>query len=308
MKGKRYYSLYQEAKTANIFIYGDITSYPWDESDVSSFNLSKQLQELEDVDQINVYINSYGGEVAEGLAIYNSLKRHKASITTIADGFACSVASVIFAAGDERIIYDTSLLMIHNAWNYARGNAKELRKQADDLETINSLAVNAYMKVVNITEEELNVLMDDESWINSVNALEKGFATSISEVEEKNVATQSIRKLLAKQITEGPEKVVVTKTAFSKEEMEKMIQEQLGALSAKLTRENKLEDQRYQKYKDVGKKEEDEKGIKQKEELENEEEKPDIKDEEDTKENEENKPLNMIKALFKLREEENNGK
>ena len=72
---KRYYSLYQENKTADIYIYGDITSWPWIESDVSSYTLSKELQELdESIENINIYINSYGGEVGEGLAIYNALK------------------------------------------------------------------------------------------------------------------------------------------------------------------------------------------------------------------------------------------
>ena len=81
----------------------------------------KELQELdESIEQINVYIIPYGGEVAEGLAIYNALKRHKAKVTTYVDGFACSIASVIFAVGDERIMSDTSLLMIHNAWTWAR--------------------------------------------------------------------------------------------------------------------------------------------------------------------------------------------
>lgn len=209
---KRYYSLYQDAenKTAEIYIYGDITSWPWIESDVSSYTLSKELQELdEDIENINIYINSYGGEVAEGLAIYNALKRHKAKVTTYADGFACSIASVIFAAGDERVMSNTSLLMIHNAWSGVVGNSKDLRKQADDLDKINQASINAYMNIVNIKEEELKELMDNESWLNADEALEKGFATKIIETEEKEVATQSIRKQLLQKVTKEPEKVYV---------------------------------------------------------------------------------------------------
>ncbi len=209
---KRYYSLYQDAenKTADIYIYGDITSWPWQENDVSSYILSKELQELDkDIENINVYVNSYGGEVAEGLAIYNALKRHKAKVTTYADGFACSIASVIFAAGDERVMSNTSLLMIHNAWSGAVGNSKDLRKQADDLDKINQASINAYMNIVNIKEEELKELMDNESWLNADEALEKGFATKIIETEEKEVATQSIRKQLLQKVTKEPEKVYV---------------------------------------------------------------------------------------------------
>ncbi len=240
---KRYYSLYQdtENKTADIYIYGDITSWPWLESDVSSYTLSKELQELdESIEQINVYINSYGGEVAEGLAIYNALKRHKAKVTTYVDGFACSIASVIFAAGDERIMTDTSLLMIHNAWTWAAGNANELRKQAEDLEKITQASINAYMDIVNISEDELKEMMDNETWINGEEALEMGFATQLVEVEEKEVATQSIRKSLMQKITKGSEKVAAVNVNIDKEELETIIQTEIKKLEQKLINQKDL--------------------------------------------------------------------
>ena len=234
---KRYYSLYQdiENKTADIYIYGDITSWPWLESDVSSYTLSKELQELdESIEHINVYINSYGGEVAEGLAIYNALKRHKAKVTTYVDGFACSIASVIFAAGDERIMTDTSLLMIHNAWTWAAGDANELKKQAEDLEKITQASINAYMDIVNISEDELKEMMDNETWLNGEEALEMGFATELAEVEEKQVATQSIRAQLLQKITKEPEKVPVANVKVDKEEIEEIIQAEIKKLERKL--------------------------------------------------------------------------
>ncbi len=195
----RYYSFLQEDNEATINIYGDITSWVWDESDTSSYTLSKQLENL-DVDVINVYINSYGGEVAEGLAIYNALRRHKAKIKTYCDGFACSIASVIFMAGDERIMSNASLLMIHNAWTYTSGNANELRKQADDLDVITQASVNAYMEGVNITEEEIKNMLDKETWISSEDALEYGFATTIISNKSSNKASQSVKKQLQKII------------------------------------------------------------------------------------------------------------
>jgi ATP-dependent Clp protease protease subunit len=234
---KRYYSLYQdtENKTADIYIYGDITSWPWIESDVSSYTLSKELQELdEDIESINIYINSYGGEVSEGLAIYNALKRHKAKVTTIVDGFACSIASVIFAAGDERIMTDTSLLMIHNAWTWAAGNANELRKQAEDLEKITQASINAYMDIVNISENELKEMMDEETWINGDEAFEMGFATKLIEVEEKEVATQSIRKSLMQKLTKKPKEIPAANIRIDKEELEEIVQEQIKKLEEKI--------------------------------------------------------------------------
>lgn len=188
---KKYYNLETEGTKAALYIYGDITSWPWMESDVSSYNLSKQLEQLGDVDEIDVYINSYGGEVSEGLAIYSALKRHKAKVTTWCDGFACSIASVIFMAGDTRIMSNASLLMIHNAWTRVSGNANELRKQADDLDTITQASINAYMEKVNISEEELKELLDEETWISPQEALGKGFATMISGADTNSKPSQS---------------------------------------------------------------------------------------------------------------------
>lgn len=192
---RTYYSLAQANDVATINIFGDITSMPWNENDVTAANLSKQLEQMNDVNEINVYISSYGGEVAEGLCIYNALKRHKAKVRTYCTGFACSIASVIFMAGDERIMSDSSLLMIHNAWTFAEGNAEELRKQADDLEKITQASVIAYKAHSNLSEEEIKALMDAETWILPEEAIEYGFATAIEKTEQAH-ASQSVKKSL----------------------------------------------------------------------------------------------------------------
>jgi ATP-dependent Clp protease protease subunit len=195
MKGK-YFSLEKTNQTATINIYGDITSWAWEElGEVSAVNLSKQLEALGDVNEIQVFINSYGGEVAEGLAIYNALRRHKAKITTYCDGFACSIASVIFMAGDERVMNEASLLMIHNAWTWASGNAAELRKQADDLEKITQASVEAYKAHSSLKEDEIKALMDAETWILPEEALEYGFATSISKSENGKASQNAFKQL-----------------------------------------------------------------------------------------------------------------
>lgn len=192
----KYFSLEKQNQTATINIYGDITSWELYDTDVSAATLSKQLEALGDVEQIDVFINSYGGEVAEGLAIYNALRRHKAKITTYCDGFACSIASVIFMAGDERVMNEASLLMIHNAWTYAAGNAEELRKQADDLEKITQASVEAYKAHSSLSEEEIKALMDAETWILPSEALEYGFATKVDKTENKNASQSSFKQLM----------------------------------------------------------------------------------------------------------------
>lgn len=224
---KRYYNLIQneENKVADLYIYGDITSYEWDESDTSSFSLSKELQELKGVEKINVYINSYGGEVKEGLAIYNALKRHNAEVTTFADGFACSIASVIFAAGDERVMNDASLLMIHNAWSYARGDSEDLRKQADDLEKITQASINAYLSIVDLEEEDLKELMKNETWLDAQEAVDIGFATQVAEPAKKQMATQSVRNLLMQKVTQEPTPVAKIHVDVDKEHLEVIAQQ-----------------------------------------------------------------------------------
>lgn len=203
---KRYFSLLknEETKEADINIFGDITSWDWEEfGEMSAHTLSKQLEELGDVNTINVHISSYGGEVKEGLAIYNALKNHKAKIKTYCDGFACSIASVIFMAGDERIMSKASLLMIHNAWINAMGNANELRKQAEDLDKITQASINAYMEHVNISEEELKELLDKESYLTYDECLDMGFATAVTSEAKNEKASQSVRQSIINLILQA---------------------------------------------------------------------------------------------------------
>lgn len=192
----KYFSLEKTEQTATINIYGEICSWAWEEfGETNAVILSRQLEALGDVNEIHVFINSNGGEVAEGLAIYNALKRHKAKVVTYCDGFACSIASVIFMAGDERVMSKSSLLMIHNAWTFASGNAEELRKQAGDLEKINQASVEAYKARSSLNEDEIKTLMDAESWILPDEALSYGFATSVDKTENENASQNAFKQL-----------------------------------------------------------------------------------------------------------------
>ena len=199
----KYYQLTQNDTSADLYIFGDICAWAWqDVGEQSGVTIVNQLKEL-DVDTINVHINSYGGDVAEGLAIYNVLREHKAQIVTICDGFACSAASVVFMAGDRRVMQPASLLMIHNAWTVAMGNAAQLRKTADDIETITQASVEAYKKVATISEEEIKALMDAETWILPKDAVDYGFATDIDDEddEDDDEPKQSAFGVIMKKLT-----------------------------------------------------------------------------------------------------------
>lgn len=203
---KRYYNLVEDAEndSADLYIFGDITSWgQWweDDPDRSAYNIVNELKTIT-AGNINVHINSYGGDVSEGLAIYNTLRNSGKNVVTYCDGFACSAASVVFMAGKQRVMSPASLLMIHNAWTCAIGNSAELRKQADDLETITQASVEAYKMVATISEEEIKELMDNETWILPEDAKAWGFATDIDdEDEDDKEPRQSAFRMIMEKLT-----------------------------------------------------------------------------------------------------------
>jgi ATP-dependent Clp protease protease subunit len=203
---KAFYQLKVKDDNAELFIYGDIASdaFKWAETDVSANDIINKLQGV-NAKNIDVYINSYGGEVSQGLAIYNALKRHNAKVTTYVDGFACSIASVIAMAGDVRKMYDNSLLMIHNAWTVAQGNAAELEKAAEDLKVINEATKKAYLEVINISESELTALLDAETWLTAEQAVEMGFATEVIAAKKPVKASASAQDVIYNMITKAAE-------------------------------------------------------------------------------------------------------
>lgn len=206
---ERFYQLTNVSEdSATLYIYGDITSIKLFENDVCVYDLAKEIGDLNGK-SLTVRINSYGGEVAEGLAIYNLLKSYEGEVTTICDGFACSAASVVFMAGTKRIMPRSSLLMIHNAWTWASGDADDLRKAADDIEKITQPSIEIYTSVSNLDADEIKAMMDAETWIDADEALDFGFATEISE----EAAMQSL------------EDGILAKTVLKNKQLEKRIKE-----------------------------------------------------------------------------------
>src|SRR5690625_2334560 len=176
-----------DGKSGDIFIYGEITKYAWEERGEKSAKIFQQeLEELGDVETINLYVNSPGGSVFEGIAIHNMLKRHPARVVAHVDALAASIASVIIMAADEIRMHGNSMLMIHNAWTFAIGNSAELRKQADDLDRINESAVLSYLAKAGekLEEETLREMMDEETWLSASEAFEYGLCDEV--LEENN--------------------------------------------------------------------------------------------------------------------------
>lgn len=186
MKFWKAYAKAEEPKVGKIDIYGDIVFGKWDkwtEDDVAASEFKDDLESLGDVDTISVSINSYGGDVFAGQAIHSMLRAHPAQVEVYVDGIAASIASVIAMAGDVVRMPVNAMLMVHNPWTFAIGNADYMRKMADDLDKIRESLVAAYMHKVGgkITEDELTALLDAETFLTAEESVSFGFADVVTE-------------------------------------------------------------------------------------------------------------------------------
>lgn len=205
MKNNQFWQMKQSGDTLELYIYSTVESDSWwKESETSAKHFRDALAQHPNAKEIKVYINSLGGSVMEGIAIYNQLKRHSAHKTVVIDGFACSIASVIAMAGDTVIMPKNTVMMVHNAWTIAMGNAAELRKAADDLDIINQASRQAYIdkSAGKITEEKLTELLDAETYLTAEQCIAYGFADKFAEDEPKpdNDAQEKMREQIAQQL------------------------------------------------------------------------------------------------------------
>lgn len=205
------YCFRQEAgsNVHQLYIYDDVSEYgtfnwltwSYDESETSAEYFRKTLAEIPETDTIELHINSYGGSVKEGVAIYNQLKRKKCKeIVAYVDGFAYSIASIILQAADRRIMGLGTSLLIHNMWLSVSGNAEELRKAADDLDVLMESNRQIYMEKVNIDEDQLIEMMNAETYLTPQQAVEMGFADEIAAGEDDDNST--VMEQMQKQISQ----------------------------------------------------------------------------------------------------------
>lgn len=196
---------------ADLYIYGDIYegAHVWNaftgvSDGTDSLELVDALNQLPaEVGEVNVHINSYGGDVSEGVAIYTALRNCGRTVNTYVDGFACSIASVVLMAGERRVMGPASLVMVHDPWMKATGNAEELRKAAEDLDVIGQASRAAYMGRVAISAEELDRLMREETWLGAEQAVEYGFATEVAADPDENRPSQHVRDRMVRMLA-GP--------------------------------------------------------------------------------------------------------
>lgn len=190
-----------------MYIDGEIVTDEYEDTDTSAAGFRNALKSLGDVKSINLHINSPGGSVFEGIAIYNMLKQNSARINVYIDGLAASIASVIAMSGDAIFMPSNSMMMVHNPWVMAIGNASELRKKADDLDQITKSSVQTYLAKAGdkLDEKTLTQLMDDETWLTAQEAVDYGLA---DEVMEPNKAVASINKQFVSRYRHVPEQLI----------------------------------------------------------------------------------------------------
>lgn len=189
-----------------LYIYDNVTAYgefnwetwDYDDAETSANYFRDQLAQIPEDGEIELHVNSYGGDVKEGIAIYNLLKQHGAKKTCYVDGFAYSIASVICLACDKIIMGLGTSMLIHNMSMSVYGNAEMLRKCADDLDVLMESNRQIYMaKAKNLTEEVLADMMDKETYLTPEQCLEYGFCDEIGtyQTDENRLNQQAAIKV-----------------------------------------------------------------------------------------------------------------
>ncbi|CAI1776740.1 MULTISPECIES: ClpP-like prohead protease/major capsid protein fusion protein [Serratia] len=187
MKG--WYSIQAKAGgTASISIYDEIGMWG-----ITARQFSDDLTALGRVSHIELHIHSPGGDVFEGIAIYNLLKNHPARITVTIDGIAASMASVIAMVGDKVRMPENAMMMIHRPWGIQGGDSAEMRRYADLLDKIEETLIPAYAAKTGKTSEDLAAMLEAETWMNGKECVEQGFADELLEPVQAMARLESKR-------------------------------------------------------------------------------------------------------------------
>ena len=183
--------------------------YIFDEIGMGGVNAQGFIEEIKSFKDspMNLHINCVGGDVFDGMAIYNIIKKRTATTTVYIEGIAASMGSVIALAANKVVMAENSLFMIHNAWGGAMGEAKEMKKTAKLLDKISGEIADIYVKKTKLPYDKVKEMMDEETWLNAEEALELGFIDSISDAIKvaakydvskfKNITNKEIKNKLS---------------------------------------------------------------------------------------------------------------
>ena len=177
-------------KRAEMFIYDEISRWG-----ISADSFSRELRTLGTAEALDIYINSPGGSVFDGIAIFNQIARHPAKEKVMhVDGIAASIASVIMMAGSKIKVASNGTVMIHDPWAFAAGTAKDMRKMADSLDLTRDQILDTYAKRTKGKREDISAWMDEETWMNATEAKARGFADEITDAVEMEASFAMLEK------------------------------------------------------------------------------------------------------------------
>lgn len=211
-----------------IGVYDPIGYDYWDDSGVTAKRISAALRSLDGADVV-VNINSPGGDVFEGLAIYNLLREYKGHVTVRVLGVAASAASFIAMAADEIQIARAGFFMIHNAWTGLWGNRNDLRETADFLEQIDDTIADIYHVKSGLSMDELKADMDKERWINGRDAIDSGFADAFL---PSDVVVEDTKNFTKEKVAAHKADILLAKAGMSRSSRRELIQDLKGTPGA----------------------------------------------------------------------------
>ena len=168
-------------KKGELYLYGEISDVSWWGDEVTPAQFQKDLAALGDIDTLDVYVNSPGGDVFAGITIYNILKRHPAAVNVHVDGLAASAASIVAMAGDKIIMPKAATMMIHNAWSGGWGNKTKLQKLVDELKRIDGQLADIYASRTKKDKADIVGWLDAERWMSGDEAFTDGFCDEVEE-------------------------------------------------------------------------------------------------------------------------------
>lgn len=185
----------QEDGVVEVLLYDEIGFFG-----IDADRFVRELNSIE-AEEIRVRINSPGGDVFDGVAIYNAIRRHPARVTTHIDGLAASIASVIAMAGEEVLMAENAFLMIHEPWAIVIGAARDMREMADTLDLVSENSIlRAYAGKTGMDLDELREMLEAETWLGSERAKELGF---VDQITEENEASASFDLSIFKHVPEA---------------------------------------------------------------------------------------------------------
>jgi ATP-dependent Clp endopeptidase proteolytic subunit ClpP len=221
---KKWFEIKNKADKAEIWIYEQIGEDFWTGGGITAKSFQKELATIK-ATQIDLHINSPGGEVFDGITIYNLIKQHPATVTTYIDGLAASIASVIALAGDKVIMAENALYMIHNPWGFAMGDAEEMRKTADLLDKVGGSLITAYNSKSGKPDDEISALMDAETWMTAQEAKEFGFVDDISELMDLAACAKFIPAMQKAKFRHIPENLSGDKKPLTARDLERILRD-----------------------------------------------------------------------------------